>query len=79
MIDYIIATSAVRHCIITIIYFNGKKITQRNIKVIDYDDNNIKAFCYLRNQIRCFKRSDILSAAFYKPHGVKTDRIDYVS
>ncbi len=79
MTDYIIATSAVRNCIITIVYFNGKKVTQRNIKVIEYDDNIVKAFCYLRNQVRYFKRSGILSAAFYKPHGVKTDRIEHVS
>lgn len=79
MIDYIIATSALRHCIITIIYLSRNQLTERNIKVIEYDDTTIKAFCYLRNQTRCFKKTNILSAAFYKPNGVKTDKFEHAS
>ena len=79
MIDYIITTSALRKCIITIIYLKGRKITERNIKVIDNGNTTIKAYCYLRKQTRVFKKENILSAAFYTPHGVKTDIFENAS
>jgi len=36
-------------------YLKGNEITKRNIKVLDIDNENIKAFCFLRNQKRIFK------------------------
>lgn len=52
--------------IVTIIYQKNSEITKRNIKVISMKDDNIKAFCYLRHQVREFKLDNILAADFYK-------------
>lgn len=68
MFDHILKTSQEQHKIITIMYQSGERITQRNIRVIDMDDNKIKAICYLRNQPRVFKRDCILAADYYRKH-----------
>jgi len=65
MIEHMLKASLERGSIITIIY-NGKSgISERNIKVLEMNDGKVKAYCYLRKQIRYFKLENILSAAYY--------------
>ena len=65
MIEHMLKASLERGIIITIIY-NGKSgMSERNIKVLDIQGNKIKAFCYLRKQVRNFKLENILSASYY--------------
>ena len=66
MVNHILKASYDRNLIITIIYQKGNEITRRNIKVVEITCDSIKAFCYLRNQVRIFKMENILSASFYK-------------
>ena len=63
MIEYVLKISAENHQVITIIYQNGKDITERNIKVIKLKDKDIEAYCYLRHQVRHFKKDNILAAS----------------
>jgi predicted DNA-binding transcriptional regulator YafY len=65
MIDHILKASEERDLIITIIYSGSSGITERNIKVLDIHENRVKAYCYLRKQIRYFNRESILSAAYW--------------
>ncbi|HHV95250.1 MAG TPA: hypothetical protein GXX37_02055 [Clostridiaceae bacterium] len=67
MIDYILKASRDQNRIITIIYQKGNVITKRNIRVLSIDGDTIKAYCYLRNSIRIFRRKNILAAEFYNP------------
>jgi len=60
--DHILKASLDRGWIITIIYQKGNIITKRNIKVLSIDNNTIKAYCYLRGQVRIFQRQNILAA-----------------
>ncbi|MBU5484953.1 hypothetical protein KQI86_11455 [Clostridium sp. MSJ-11] len=64
MYDYVLRTSLTEHKIIDIMYLKGNEITQRKIKVIKINDNNIEAYCYLRNNIRHFKKENILAAMY---------------
>lgn len=51
-----------------IIYLSEKEhISQRRISIIDMKDDNIKAFCFLRQTKRTFKISNILSARLIQP------------
>jgi len=64
MFDHILKASLDRRWVITIIYLKGNTITKRNIKVLSIDNNNntVKAYCYLRRQVRTFQRQNILAA-----------------
>jgi len=73
MIQHILRASLEKNWIITIIYIKDGQITQRDIKVLKINDSKIKAFCYLRNQIRIFNIDNILSAT-YRKHNLR-DRI----
>jgi predicted DNA-binding transcriptional regulator YafY len=64
MVNHILKSSHELKCIVTIIYQKGSEITKRNIQVIDINDNHVKAFCYLRNELRIFKLDNILSANY---------------
>ncbi len=66
MIDYVLKFSLEQEIIVTIIYLKGSVITKRNIQALEIGDNTIKAYCYLRQQNRIFKRDNILSASFCK-------------
>jgi predicted DNA-binding transcriptional regulator YafY len=66
MIEHIIKASMDRGWIITIIYSGSAGISERNIKVLEIHGNNIKAYCYLRKQVRSFRIENILSAAYFK-------------
>ncbi len=61
--DNVLRLSLERGCIVTIVY-QGREITQRNIKVLSMEGSKIKAHCYLRDQIRSFDRDRILAADF---------------
>lgn len=65
MIDHILKASQERDLIITIIYSGSSGITERNIKVLEIHENRVKAYCYLRKQVRYFSRESILSAAYW--------------
>lgn len=55
---------------IEIIYMSQNGIlTQRFIKVIEINDQSIKAYCLLRGKKRTFKIENILSAAASKKKG----------
>ena len=62
MINYIIKKSLNENIIIQIIYIKNELITERNIKVKEIYPDKIKAYCYLRKEIRYFKIENILSA-----------------
>lgn len=65
MNDYVLKSSLADHKIITIMYMkNEKEISQRNIKVIEIKDDMVKAYCYLKHQVRYFKKENILSAGY---------------
>ncbi len=64
VIEHILRASLERNSIITIIYSGGTGISERNIKVLEIQDDRIKAYCYLRKQVRYFKTDRILSAAY---------------
>jgi predicted DNA-binding transcriptional regulator YafY len=63
MFDYELKTSLIEHKVITIMYQKGNDITQRNIKVLKLEKDTIEAYCYLRHQVRHFKRDNILAAS----------------
>lgn len=65
VIEHILRASVERGCIITIIYQSSIGISERNIKVLEILQDRIKAYCYLRRQVRYFKPENILSAAYY--------------
>jgi len=51
--------------IITIRYMkNEAEISQRNIKVLDINGETVKAYCYLKYQIRYFKKDNILLGGY---------------
>ncbi|QLY81678.1 hypothetical protein [Clostridium intestinale] len=61
----IIKKSIENHKAVTIIYIGkDNNITKRNIDVLGVNDENIKAFCHLRNQVRYFKKDSILAAEY---------------
>ena len=62
MVDYVLKASLERHQVITIVYQSADKITQRKIIVRDFKDDKVEAYCYLRHQVRLFKKSSILAA-----------------
>lgn len=64
MFDHVLKASLEKQCLITIIYQKGIEITERNIKVFEISKDKVKAFCYLRGEMRVFKKENILSAAF---------------
>lgn len=64
MVNYFLKASLERNQPITIIYMKDDEITERNIKVFEINNGNVKAFCFLRNQNRIFKIKNILSASF---------------
>ena len=62
MIEHILNASLERNIIINIIYEHEGGVTQRDIKVFEMNEEYIKAYCYLRHEIRIFRRDSILSA-----------------
>jgi len=63
MLDYVLESSINNNETVTIMYLKrNNEITQRNIKIIKIKDNDIEAYCYLRHQLRHFKKNNILSA-----------------
>jgi len=54
---------------IEMIYMSDKgKITQRIIKVLEINEQNFIAYCYLRHTKRTFKTSNILSIGLIRSH-----------
>jgi len=66
MKNYILKKSLNEDRIIKIIYIKEKEITERNIKVKEIYLDKIKAYCYLRKEVRYFKKENILSAVILK-------------
>ena len=62
--EHVLKSSLDAHKIITIMYQKNKEITQRKVKVLKMKDDDIEAFCYLRKQIRHFKKENILAAQY---------------
>ena len=68
MIEHILKTSQEQHKVVSIMYLKGSEITKRNIRVIDMDQDTVKAMCYLRHQPRVFKRESIIAADYVRTH-----------
>lgn len=66
IIDHILKASQEQHKIVTIMYQKGEEVTQRNIRVIDMDQDTVKAMCYLRHQPRVFKKDSIIAADYIR-------------
>jgi len=66
MINYILKKSLDEDKIIKIIYIKEQEITERNIRVKEIYFDKIKAYCYLRKEVRYFKIENILSAVILK-------------
>jgi hypothetical protein len=64
MVDYVLKNSLNNHLIVTIMYQRGKEITQRDIRVMKITDKDIETYCYLRHQVRHFKKENILAAMY---------------
>lgn len=64
MIEHILRASLERSWMVTIIYSGDTGISERNIKVLEIYYDRVKAYCYLRKQVRYFKKDNILSAAY---------------
>ena len=62
--EHVLKSSLDAHKIITIMYQKNKEITQRKVKVLKMKDDDIEAYCYLRKQIRHFKKENILAAQY---------------
>lgn len=68
MVEHILKASLEKHKVITIIYQKDEEITQRDIRVLDMDNEKVKAMCYLKHQPRVFKKECILAAGWSKVH-----------
>jgi len=64
MDEYMLKNLLQDHKIVTIIYQRGNEITQRDIRVMKLMDKDIEAYCYLRHQIRHFKKENILAIRY---------------
>lgn len=65
MLDYVLIYSLEKGKKINIRYKKDNKVTLRDIKVLKIQNDDIKAYCYLRHEIRSFKKGNILSAIMY--------------
>ncbi|KOA19674.1 hypothetical protein CLHOM_17630 [Clostridium homopropionicum DSM 5847] len=64
MYDRVLKASLEEQRIIIILYLKGNEITQRTIKVLKITDDDVQAYCFLRKQIRRFKKNNILAADY---------------
>lgn len=64
MVNYVLKNSLQDHRIVTIMYQRRKEIVQRDIRVMKLTDKDIEVYCYLRHQVRHFKKGNILSAMY---------------
>lgn len=68
MVDHILKASQEQNKMISIMYQKGNEITQRNIRVLSVEGDNVKAMCYLRHEPRMFRKKDILAAEYCRKH-----------
>lgn len=68
MVEHILRASLEGKRVVSIIYMSEKGISERNIRVVSIDGENIRAYCYLKNEMRSFKLSNVLSASWYSRH-----------
>lgn len=64
MVRHILKNALMDHKSVMIIYDHEGEITERLIKVIRVENNNIIAFCCLKEDIRKFKIDNILAARY---------------
>lgn len=64
MDEYMLKNSLLDHKIVTIMYQSRKEITQRDIRIMKLMDKEIEAYCYLRHQVRHFKKDSILAITY---------------
>ena len=64
MDEYMLKNSLLNHKIVTIMYQRGKEITQRDIRIMKLMDKDVEAYCYLRHQVRHFKKDNILAIRY---------------
>lgn len=67
MVNYVLNASKDKDCFI--IYMKGNEITQRKIRVMEVTEDYVRAWCYLRNEPRLFRKENILSASLVPPVG----------
>lgn len=68
MVNHILRHALEQDCIVTIFYQKNNEITVRNIRVMEIKGDKVTAYCYLRKQVRVFKRDNILSAGYPNRH-----------
>jgi predicted DNA-binding transcriptional regulator YafY len=68
MIDKVLEASAINNRAITIVYAADNTLTKRNIRVLEIREKEIQVYCYLRKQIRTFKKDNILAAEYAKSY-----------
>lgn len=68
MIEHILKTSQEQHKVVSIMYLKGSEVTQRNIRVIEMNQDTVTAMCYLRHQPRVFKKESIIAADYIRKH-----------
>lgn len=64
MYDRVLKASLTEQKIIVILYLKGNEVTQRTIKVLKITDDDVQAYCFLRKQVRRFKKNNILAADY---------------
>lgn len=78
MINYVLQCSLVDKKIVTIMYMKDSNITQRRIKVLKIQDDLIKAIDVEKDQIRTFKKDNILSAMVFPWEGHRSKKYEKV-
>ncbi|MHB1392510.1 MAG: hypothetical protein ACYCYE_05420 [Clostridia bacterium] len=68
MVEHILRASKERRWIVSIVYMSDKGISERDIRVLNIEGYKMTAYCYLKNEIRSFKISNVLSASWRNRH-----------
>ncbi|MGE5633242.1 MAG: hypothetical protein ACM3TR_19430 [Caulobacteraceae bacterium] len=68
MIDKVLESSIFNNRAVTIVYAANNTLTKRTIKVLEIKEKEIQAYCYLRRQVRTFKKDNILAAEFVRSY-----------
>lgn len=68
MVEHILRASKERCWIVSIVYMSDKGISERDIKVLNIEGDRMTAYCYLKNEIRSFRISNVLSASWRNRH-----------
>ncbi|TGB04675.1 hypothetical protein [Halobacillus salinus] len=72
--DGIISRATVSKQPLEMIYLDSKgNMSQRQVRVVKVNGNQVLAYCYARKQVRSFKLSNILSVFPYQKKGANVN------